>query len=421
MRKRTNEIFGTLLRFLLLTLLLTLLFLGGMLAAASIDDERVRPNIILSEQLIGEDAERMAPSELFKRDRYTDALIVGLPAVKDTCGVLHKVLLVPDKETDRPAWEVFGDYYRTDDCLKDYTLQPHNLYGRYWHGYMTVIKPLLCHFNYYHLRMINYFLLFSLLFITICLINRKLTWPLGMVFLGSFMLVGFTFIPECLQFVPCFYIALAVTLLSLSVPATLLSRKNCVYLFYTVGALTCFFDFLTTPIITLGIPMAVILLLRREDMRNSSVLFYSLSWAMGYVILWGMKWVLVAILTDYDIFRDALEAVVCRTGAPDAGFNAWIDHSLYFKAGALLLLILVGYVLCLVKGSRITAVARRYSPLLAVALLPFVWVCLTRQHTINHTYFVWRIAVVTFFALGVYYYNIFKSLNRRPDIESCKK
>ena len=81
-------------------------------------------------------------------------------------------------------------------------------YGRYWHGYQLILKPLLVFFDYSSIRIINYFILSSLTFLCLLFILRRYDATVSLLFLLSLLLVGFPVVPMTIQFSTCFYIAI---------------------------------------------------------------------------------------------------------------------------------------------------------------------------------------------------------------------
>ncbi len=72
---------------------------------------------------------------------------------------------------------------------------------------------------------------------------------------------------------------------------------NLMLYFFVVGMVENFFDFLTYPIITLGIPLIVLLWLKirdeSADLKENMIFTVksSVSWGLGYALTWIAKWV----------------------------------------------------------------------------------------------------------------------------------
>lgn len=390
-------------QLVLLTVVLTVTFLGLSYCVNLIDDEAVRENALESERQLKEESWNSLPTSLFLRDRYTDVLIVGIPAVSDSLGVFHKILINPDASPS-------GNGYCWDKYIR-YLSDPVNgapdeffIYGRYWHGYQLTIKPLLVFFSYYGIRMINYIVLYSLFVWTLWLICKKLDWKTAMLLLITFFMVGFTLVPDTLQYSTCFYICLIAAIILLKIPRRRLTDRLCIPLFYILGAVTVFFDFLTTPILTLGIPLTLLLLYRKTPARLPSTLKLIASWFGGYFILWSIKWILVSLFTEYNMIADAYEASLLRLdgGTP---WGAVTATSYEMVALLFLLFIVEGYtfhyfLLGKGKGQR-----NEMLSFMLISTLPFLWFFGLHNHSYVHWWFVWRIFAVAIFNLLIIWTN----------------
>ncbi len=85
----------------------------------------------------------------------------------------------------------------------------------------------------------------------------------AMAFLFSMLAVCFFIVPSSLQYTGVF----ALTLLSVILVNLLykMNKENLYsYLFFIMGGCTTFFDLLTSPLITLGIPLIIVVLLKNK-------------------------------------------------------------------------------------------------------------------------------------------------------------
>ena len=138
-------------------------------------------------------------------------------------------------------------------------------YARYWHGYLVPLRILLCIFNITEIRIL-FILLFLVLIITLMiLISKKINIYAMLVFLVSLTSVEYFYIGVSLQGSSIFFITMIASII-------LIYRYNKIkdfpLLFLVVGSLTSFFDFLTVPLLTLGIPFAIFFLIKRKRRTN---------------------------------------------------------------------------------------------------------------------------------------------------------
>lgn len=87
--------------------------------------------------------------------------------------------------------------------------------------------------------------------------------------------------------------------------------------FLIVGILTSYFDFLTYPIVTLGIPLCCYFLLESDRLWNNikRLTGFSVSWAIGYAGMWAAKWVIADLTLHTGTIKDAIWSIIGRTEA----------------------------------------------------------------------------------------------------------
>lgn len=409
--------FPTLLTFLFLTVLLTCIFLFGGALCASIPNEAVKENIVKSEQFMVEEDEYILYNPLFRKDKFSESIILGESGIEDSLGVFHKILLNPtiSYNPDKSLTESYIDYYAGVPNTGVGT------YGRYWHGFQSVIKPLLVFIPYSYIRILNYFLLFGLALFCTYLINFRISWRIGYIFLISLCLCGFTAAPELIQFSTCFYIAFLGIIWLLMHSRERLTEKFCYASFFCIGGLTVYFDFLTTPLLTLGLPLTVLIMYRSENPTLTSTIKLIISWGLGYFILWLMKWIIATIFTEENLIENAFNQIIKRTGGEvsgdedNAGMWPWNFVILSFLS----IWMFVSAIPLIVDFKRMRAVARKYSSLILIAALPFIWVMVVRNHSWIHYWYVWRIFGVAIFALLVYWYKILQVVRQKQSVR-CK-
>ena len=225
---------------------------------------------------------------------------------------------------------------------------------------------------------------------------------LAIPFFGMYLFLTPLALFSSMQFSPCFYLMLLTSMALVGLRAYLNdTRRNC--LFLIVGILTAFFDLLTYPFVTLGIPLITYLAVDKECRENwkksiKDIVFYSVSWGIGYVGMWGAKWVAASVLTDENVIMDAVNQVKFRSGHYEQGrsflttlklnFDACNMKSIWVVLIALALFLLACVILNFrrngIKLLPVTAV------ILVVSLYPFLWYYLTMHHSSDNSYFTWR-------------------------------
>lgn len=156
-------------------------------------------------------------------------------------------------------------------------------YARYWHGYLIPLRILLCIFNINEIRIL-FMLLFLVLITTLTtLISKKINVFVMLVFLIALISVEYFYIGISLQGSSVFFITMIASII-------LIYRYNKIkdfaMLFLIVGSLTSFFDFLTVPLLTLGIPFTIFFLIKsKEELTFKDTLM----WIIKICLAWGVR------------------------------------------------------------------------------------------------------------------------------------
>lgn len=294
-----------------------------------------------------------------------------------------------------------------------------NGYPRYWHGYLTVLRPMLALFNYLQIRYISMFLFMILIAGVFTKMKERLGWGIAISFILGLCMTYIIIIPWSLQFSPVYYIMLIYTLLVLLRYSSEKANKNFWLLsFMVIGVITNFIDFLTAPLLTLGIPLSIITLFDLQCKKRKDVIvnqfFYMVFWGIGYAFSWITKWLLASLVLQKNVLSDAYEQAKFRTTGGEETildsivrnlevlkmpyfhdtFSKWYGATL----GILALLIIVAIVIFFHKKDMKFAY-----PLILPAILPYAWMCVFKEHSYIHFAFVYRIQMITIFCLMCIY------------------
>ncbi len=290
-------------------------------------------------------------------------------------------------------------------------------YSKYWHGYLVWLKPLLMCMSWKSVE--TFLVIFQvLLLLGVVVLSFYKKRPLA----GIGVLVAFLFMkPLSVWFSLTLSTCWTITLFALMAELLFyhkIEKKNWRdELFLLIGILTAYMDFLTYPIVTLGVPLCVYLIQNVEsDMhwwkRIRQFFWLCVCWAGGYIGMWGMKWVVAEITCQSGTLRNAVWSVIYRTGPLDGYGSAFsgvsrtlqavldqYDSDFYTIAFVIVAVTaLISMVLCFIKarnrnwGTSMVCMA-------FVAMFPFVWLTLTQNHTAIHCEFTFRIMGVTIMAL----------------------
>ena len=296
--------------------------------------------------------------------------------------------------------------------------QPTGYYVQYWMGFRPVMRLLLTFLDYYQILRYVAFAFFVLFAAVMCSLAKETGTKTAFLFALSIILVRPHVIAVSLQFSCCFFIAFLAMLL---VPRLHRHAKWESLFFLELGILTMYFDFYTTPILTYGLPMIYLYLLKTRDGTRGalkSIGINAASWSAGYGFMWLAKLVLTSALTEADGVGTGFASFAGRVGIEKvSGMEAYyspvaalrtVAASLYSdQQGKLILFgaVALGFILLLIRFLKDRHSPRellQHKALLVIAALPIIWFIAAAQPTANHHWFQYRGIAVSFWAGFVY-------------------
>lgn len=301
-------------------------------------------------------------------------------------------------------------------------------YGRYWHGYLLYLKPLLFWGTIGQIRMLNGMLQLLLAFYVLRVLGEKLGRKVQWAFLFTYLLLNPISIAMSLQYSSMYYIMMLACLLVLYQKDRLIERARYVYAFTAIGIGTAYFDFLTYPLISYGIPVIVFLLLLDQNKKIQEkwdgvvlVIRSGLAWGFGYGAMYLSKWLLLWWFIGYDAFQQAIMQIAYRMSDSVKVSEAILSGALSCsveQAISLNLLVMLQNPICwlLLVILMITTVSnflkRKKSEkkkvalknaLALIALSPFVWYAVFTNHSYVHLWFTYRELSIFIFAMSCYF------------------
>lgn len=288
-------------------------------------------------------------------------------------------------------------------------------YYQYWHGYLVFLKPLLQMTTYSGIRMLNAIVQTALLILLICLMVRKNLKHCVLPYLISVAFLMPVTLALSLQFSSCYYI------LTIGSIAVLLAKDHLdkwdTRIFLYIGISTAFFDFLTYPIATLGIPAVFYFCIQnRKTIRDTFCrgVRICFCWGFGYGFMWAGKWLMGSLVTRTNVLATASSKISERTSAsilqgesiavnPLTALS--INIRVFLRTPATL--ILAVYILAILvmlfliwkkKGYTISSAMEALFPFVILACLPPVWYLVTVNHCTIHYWFTCKSLVVSAFA-----------------------
>ena len=286
-------------------------------------------------------------------------------------------------------------------------------YARYWHGYLIFLRPLLVLFNYHQLGILFSITTIALALVLLYLLYKRFNIFVSLSFLVGMLATDIFIVASCINLIVCFQIAFIFSIYLLLKKDLELEKMP--LLFFVIGIITNFLDFLTNPIVTLGIPAIICFLIMREKnvkLKNTYAIIFNsiITWTVGYGITWMSKWIITDLLYNRGIIINAIKQVLIRTGLDPE--NAMPIERLYGRTErylgiycnsiiALINCIYFGiYVLKFYKKEdKLLKNVKKTGPLIAIILLPIVWGVALINHSTVHAFFTYRNNII--FIIGI--------------------
>lgn len=307
-----------------------------------------------------------------------------------------------------------------------------NDYARYWHGYLVILRPLLSIMSYVQIRYL-YMVIHMMALVGIALkMDKRFGRSMVYGWVLSMIAVNFISLPFSLQYSWVYFImygALYYIDSCYRKNALINSDKEIISFFLVIGMLTSFMDLLTAPLVTLGIPLIYILMLRicsekESEWRHNIIMTIKASaiWAVGYIGCWLMKWILAVPILKRNLILEAVLRIGVQTkgnldselggggSVPSSLFkalaynvyallppglvneidlNTWLPFFVFvFICMAILAVLFIRY-----HEPKKEIVA--YIPVALLMLYPYAWYGVTTRHAQIHPMFTYRDQIVT--------------------------
>lgn len=338
-----------------------------------------------------------------------------------------------DKENDQDVISYeYNSITELGNFLND-KIHTSMIYGRYWHGYLILYRPLLLFFNISTIRTILLNAFFILLVIFLNLLYKRFNKSIAFIFGASLVCSGYLTASYSLESAPVF---LTMIISSIILVKRLDKIKDFSLYVFAVGCITNYFDYFTVPLVPFGVISSIYLLKLMEEKKDWKyylvfLIKNSFIWLIGYAGTWIFKWIL------YDI------TIVDVNSMVNIGFTQIFyriertnDFSLYdnyisciidmISKSLLYTLISFGILLSFNKFKiKFMKSKKNIISFLVLSLYPIVWYLFTANHILIHYIFVYRHTLIFMLGILLFIYNLlFKSNekeNRRINYNKIKK
>lgn len=299
-------------------------------------------------------------------------------------------------------------------------------YARYWHGYLIILRPLLIFFNITEIRNIL-LVLFAILGITLLYkIYKKIDLGTAIIFLLGMIICDYFYIGFSLQGASVFLIATIASII-------LLSRdiKDKPMFFMIIGGLASFFDLLTVPIVTFGIPLLIYSALQFKEKYDLKVLLieilkYCIFWGIGFLGVWFIKWVLVDLLYNKGLIQTSINQFMYRTESTEnlsLKFLEIINRNLMAVKSIFGISIVVVIICTFLKISKLGNIKNIFWNIkeiiiyLIIGFIVICWYFIFKQHSYQHCFFTYRNFWVISTSVLLIIYNILRIDKGKKDDE----
>lgn len=284
-------------------------------------------------------------------------------------------------------------------------------YYRYWMGVHAVLRPALLFINYSGMRYFNMIFLVFLFSLTIIQLNKALGLKVTGIFIFSLSLIHFWIFPLSIQYSAVFIVLLFSVNLLLYTNKQNSNLFNNICIFVMIGSLTNYFDLLTVPLLTFGIPYVILFFMNNSKevvpfIKNiKELIVIGLSWLVGYGMTWTAKWLIGSVILKENMLKAAVNQILFRTsgdGDPIRRMDILTNVTdLMFPSyliKILIIIFLIWFILFILFKKRLTNIVN-YIPLLIVGVIPYLWFIVLANHNQHHAYFTYRNQAITVFSV----------------------
>ena len=384
-----------------------------LILVALIPQSAIYDNVMTSSEVLYEEGtypSAFSGSRGSQLDNWTDSLMINTAYISSG-NILEDALLgtrvIYDDEVEdlTPVEELYKYLYEDDGTSVAWT------YGRYWHGYLVYLKPLLVIMSLPHIRSLNMFLQLGVIFLLFYILIKKQRDHLCIPVFVAWICMCPAALFMSLQFSSIFYPTMLLSIVLVWKHEQLSALRRCM-LFELCGVLVAYLDLLTYPLVALGVPLILFIAMDYDKIRSLKervvqVFIYSVSWMVGYGCMWASKWVIASALTGQNVISNAFSAIENRTSRSDGDVTySWLGviytNLSNFKAVVPVAAILLAVIVFAVLWKRYRKAQLNVPAslaIMAVSLFPFIWYLVLMNHSGVHHWFTYRELVISI--LGV--------------------
>lgn len=339
--------------------------------------------------------------EMCRMDNCTDALIMNQAYSAHRMSPMQSVMLVPS---------VGGDIRNVDDleAVVAGVDEPVQTYARYWHGSTFLMRFLLLLVGRYaNIQLVLYYISSIILLAMLVMAYRHSAARAAVAFVIAFLLLKGYVLQFSIQFFPVLMLACCGSIAAICFRS---SPRKMQMAMFVVGSITAYFDLLTTPLLTVGVPILIYMASNEKELQEMTVgtltltlLIPLIMWSVGYGCTWMVKWALATCFTSENVFASALTVGQYRINGVVPQMGDYTIGDTFTSNLRKMPLILVAAAIA-VLALLATFFHKRMNVKLmmvyvAVGLLPYLWFAVLANHSWVHCWFTYRAQMVTVMAV----------------------
>lgn len=386
------------LKYLKTFIILILLFFSFSFISCLLPDEPIRKNIEQSIRYVDgliDYPQPMIDGQKHSLDYAMDGLITNMIYTIDNQEPVKSALMGRSR---MQYGKYISQWHNLNYNIHNNSLKPNMNYARYWHGNTFFYRYFFLFTNYNEIKWIIYLLTSILITIFTIVLYRGTGTLTTLSILSGLFFVNIYIMQFSMQLSP-------VLIISLLSGIFLIGRYNknpdsVFLLFFIVGGVTSYFDLLTAPLLTCGIPALIWISLDAKNLEKpfwvsfKQIVIMGALWAIGYISLWAIKWVISAPLVDFNLFTDVQQQISLRSHSVNNSRLAAIN--LNFNQLPLVFINLILLVLLILTFLHFNRKGIKEALLyLSVVFLPFIWYFATANHSSGHFWYTYRILAIS--------------------------
>lgn len=394
-------------KYIISTIVLSLIFIFILWGSYLFDDKKIENNVTKSLNNYNFLDNKKYNLTI---DNYTDMIILNAitynnhnSSLKRAFGNEYGILYIDKYGSKEVYWNQYENLKSSLSKVNDNSI----FYGRYWHGYQTILRPLLSIFTYQQSLVFLSIIGYCLILLSCILVYLKLGIKVLIAYILSLISLNIYAINTCYQY---FFSMILMIVFNIIILLKYKKGNDYNFYFYVFGSIAAYLLYFSFPLITISFPLLLLLLLKIRDdeiekYKENTILVFksSLFWLIGYILFYIIKWIFGTIVVGNNFIEDALLSVNQRLGIVfsfkylDVLTLNLVD---FFNHKFNIICMFISIILILYKmRNNLKNQLKVVFPILLVGLMPFIWMFICNNHSAVHYWMISRIFSITIFSL----------------------